>query len=44
MPIYINKVLADSKDIQALFENVRQKKDRIKRITFCYGQMRIYTV
>ena len=44
MPIYINKIKASAEDIKALFENVRQKKDRIKRLTVCYGQIRIYTV
>ena len=44
MPIYINKIQASKEDIKALFENVRQKKDRIKRLTICYGQIRIYTV
>ena len=44
MPIYINKIKATAEDIKALFENVRQKKDSIKRVVFLKNSTRIYTV
>lgn len=46
MPIYINILSepATAEDIKALFDNIRQKKDSIKRVVFLKNCTRIYTV
>lgn len=44
MPIYINTIKASAEDIKALFDNVGQKKDHIKRVVFLKSCTRIYTV
>ena len=46
MPIYINVLTkpASAEDIKALLDNIRQKKDRIKRVVFLKSCTRIYTV
>ena len=42
--IYINTVKASAKDVRELNENLKQKKDSIKRIVIFKNYVRIYTV